>query len=248
MDINSKINNYLEDRMIYFIMLAPLEEKTYDKIVNYQKDKMPKFLQKICDVQEKTMNCFPAYASKNIINFINRSGVRFSDGHIIKENNNIINNIISNANCPKDFKTDFIVEESKKFFTFENKKYINECKLSDFLDLEKTVYTYIVDMLFASNEMFSEKYTNGYEGVGNESTLYVINYLLNDFPTIFENEQFYGRTASILGYNKDLCQDNDVELLDMEGSQLSKRYYRKFKKSFDKKNNSILENILKNIG
>ena len=247
MNINSKINNYLDERLVYFIMLAQLDGETYDDIIASQKEGMSNILEKIFAFQVRNKDCLPEFTCHNIINFINRPGVRFKDGNINKENNEIINKIIENANSSKFIKNDFVISESKKFFKFGKKTFVKECKADDFCELEQLVHIFVVDMLFASDEEYSERYLKGGEGTGNESVLFVINYLINDFPIIFRDQRFYDRCSGILGCNVSLCMDEETQIEDLDENMLfAKILIHRYKKSFYQKNHLLLENLSKN--
>lgn len=245
-ELNNKINNYLNKRIVYLIALTELDLSVYDDIITSQQDNMKDILESIYEFQEKNKDGLLEENEKNILAFINRPQIRFNGTCVNKDNNDIINKIIENVNTSEFKNGNFLLSEFQKFFTFKNKLIIKDCYLDNFYYLEQYVHIFLSDMLFLSDDDFFAEYLEKNEALWNEDILYVLNYLLDDFPVIYENKLFAKRAHDILYCNKVMYKSFIIQELESD-EKINAVKLLKYARSFRIKNNDLIKNVDRKI-
>lgn len=247
-ELDIKINSYLDRRLAYIIALTELDDSTYDDIILSQKENIINILESIYKFQEENKDGLLNENEQNILTFVNRPLIRFDGNGVNKENNNLVNKIIDNVNTSEFRDGNFLLSEFQKFFTFKNKLIVNDYYLENFYGLEQYVHIFLSDVLFLSDDDFFKEYLENGEGLWNDDVLYVLNYLLNDFPIVFKNKTFYERIYSILYFNKMLFRKKDfiVKQLKEEPNVTFLRCF-KYTNEFINRNQDLMKIVDKKI-
>ena len=234
--IDAKIIDYWKKRRLYLIGFADVSSDTInDMLKDQERDFVYSLVKSIRDFLAEHVGQLPVDVPHNFAKFINNENIRFNYLND-KEINSMINDIIGFSNTARFTSYDFFLKEFPKFYDFDQFVFVFPKNMNQLIFLEESVFEYLSDALFEEDELFHKKYFFGDEvGVGRIDSLYVINYIANDFPYIFKDEVFKERTSAILGKNKDLSEMPNV----FES--------KAFQKSFKKKNDGTMRHVVNGI-
>ena len=245
-ELDQRINEYLNERLVYLIGFADLSEGVANDIINLKSyDFVMSMLKLIRAFLKKNENKLPVSVPHNFVKFINNPNLRFADKFRTKEVNEVINDIIGYSNAAKFTDYSFFINEVPKFYDFDQNGEIFSDTIDEIIELEENVYEFLVDTLFANDDEYLEKYFFGDQGIGTLSNLYVINYIANDFPLVFKDKTFLERTSTILTTNSKLTNTPGiVSHVIAERSIPEKIKCISYLKTFKKKNQSVIGHVV----
>ena len=246
-ELDKKINDYLDERLIYYIGFTELTDEVIDSIIiDEDYDSIVSFLKLMLHIEKENINKFPQSVFKNFVKFVNTDKIRFNKAYKNKEVYDIINEMITLSNTAEFDDFTFFENEATKFFEdYEG------CLKEDYvliLEVERVIHDFVEDAIYANDDQFREKYLEELFINDRNSNpfynLFIINYILNDFPLLFENKAFKNRVSLILKeYNLKSTKNQMIQHLSKEKTLKKKFFCYQSYKFLHKKNNAVIHNI-----
>ena len=246
-ELDCKINDYLDERLVYLIGCSSVPTDLIDDLKkNDGVSTIINMIKSIHSFCQKNKNGIPIEMLDNFVAFVNNESIRFNDDFKGTESNMLINDIIGFRNSAELTDMSFIYEEAIKFFYMDKKGVVFEDTIESLLNLEEKVYAFLVDALYADDAEFCNKYFSEDEGVGSDDSLYVINYIANDFPIVFKKASFLERISAILASNKDITKTKVLidSFINTEGSLVEKIECVKSLTKLKKNNNIVMRHVV----